>query len=189
MLYFARAKYAKAAGRLIQMANDHTLEQQLTELLTARELTIATAESCTGGLIAHRITTVAGSSAYFLGGVVAYSNALKETMLDVPAAILEQHGAVSRECALAMARGIRARTGASIGLSSTGIAGPSGATPTKPVGLVYLACVTPFGEVCQEHRWRGDRIENIERSAEAALQLAVGLVRDGVQPPASRSAE
>lgn len=153
-------------------------EQELADLLPQRGWTIATAESCTGGLVSHRITTVAGSSAYFVGGIVSYSNALKESLLGVSREVLERYGAVSRECALAMARGVRARTGADVGVSTTGIAGPGGATPTKPVGLVYIACVTPTGEVCEEHCWDGDRSGNIKRAAEAALRLAVRMTRD-----------
>ncbi|HLI52251.1 MAG TPA: nicotinamide-nucleotide amidohydrolase family protein, partial [Thermomicrobiaceae bacterium] len=115
-------------------------EQRLFEVFTGKGLTIATAESCTGGLIAHRITTVSGSSAYFVGGVVSYSNALKQKLLGVTEETLRTAGAVSRECALQMAGGVRRLTGATVGISSTGIAGPGGATPTKPVGLVYIAC-------------------------------------------------
>lgn len=163
-------------GRVARVAA-RTMELQLADILTRQELTIATAESCTGGLVAHRITTVPGSSAYFVGGIVSYSNDLKERLLHVPREVLEQHGAVSRECALAMARGVRATTGADIGVSTTGIAGPGGATPTKPVGLVYIACVTPAGEACEEHRWDGDRASNIARTAEAALRLAVEMAR------------
>lgn len=149
------------------------LERQLYDLLTARRLTLATAESCTGGLVGHLITTVSGSSAYYLGGVIAYSNELKQALLGVPASILETRGAVSRECAEAMARGIRERTGADIGISTTGIAGPTGATPTKPVGLVYVACATPHGVTSEEHRFQGDRLTNIRLAAEAALRLAL----------------
>ena len=149
------------------------LERQLYDVLTGRRLTLATAESCTGGLVGHLITTVSGSSAYYLGGVIAYSNELKQALLGVPASILETRGAVSRECAEAMAQGIRERTGADIGISTTGIAGPTGATPTKPVGLVYVACATARGVACEEHRFQGDRLTNIQLAAEAALRLAL----------------
>lgn len=157
---------------------DIPLEQQLAEVMTARRLTIATAESCTGGLVSARITSIAGSSSYFLGGIVAYSNGVKQSLLGVPADLLEQHGAVSRECALEMARGARRATGADIGVSTTGIAGPGGATPTKPVGLVYIGCVAPWGEWCQMQQWAGDRAENIAWSAEAALALVLGRLRE-----------
>jgi nicotinamide-nucleotide amidase len=97
------------------------------------------AESCTGGIVAQKLTDVPGSSAYFLGGVVAYSNAAKQELLGVPAALLQEHGAVSEACARAMAEGVRARFGADLGVSTTGISGPDGGTPEKPVGLVHLA--------------------------------------------------
>lgn len=144
-------------------------EEQLFEILTRERLTIATAESCTGGLVSHRITTIPGSSAYFLGGIVSYGNEVKMSLLGVPQDVLTRVGAVSAECALAMAQGARARIGADIGVSTTGIAGPSGATPTKPVGLVYIACSTPWGDHWDEHRFSGDRIETIRASADAAL--------------------
>lgn len=137
-------------------------------------MSIATAESCTGGLVSHRITAVPGSSAYFIGGVVAYSNAVKMSFLGVPDQVLSEVGAVSAECALAMARGARDRIGADIGVSTTGIAGPGGATARKPVGLVYIACATPWDEVVEEHRFTGDRSAIIRESAEAALALVLG---------------
>ncbi|HEX3721783.1 MAG TPA: nicotinamide-nucleotide amidohydrolase family protein, partial [Nitrolancea sp.] len=136
-------------------------EEQLFELLTRDRLSIATAESCTGGLVSHRITTVPGSSAYFLGGIVAYSNDVKMSLLGVPQDVLERVGAVSADCALAMAHGARQRIGADIGVATTGIAGPGGATPTKPVGLVFIACSTPWGDRYEEHRFSGNRIEII----------------------------
>ncbi len=107
--------------------------------------TLATAESCTGGLIAQLLTSIAGVSAFYLGGVVSYSNAAKATLLDVPAALLESHGAVSPEVAVAMARGARARLGADLAVTATGVAGPSGGTAEKPVGLVYLGLATAAG--------------------------------------------
>jgi nicotinamide-nucleotide amidase len=152
---------------------ERPLEVRIAEALISRGSTIATAESCTGGLVSYRITSVAGSSVYFLGGVVAYSNALKESCLGVPARVLETYGAVSRECALAMAWGIWSRTGAEVGVSTTGIAGPSGATETKPVGLVYVACVTSVSEAVEEHYFDGQRLENMASSVEAALRLAI----------------
>lgn len=148
-------------------------EQRLAEVFSARKLTIATAESCTGGLIAHRITTISGSSAYFLGGVVSYSNELKQKLLGVTQETLRTAGAVSAECAIQMASGVRGLTGALVGISSTGIAGPGGATPTKPVGLVYIACSAEWGDVVREFCWTGDRLANIQDSAEAALQLVL----------------
>jgi nicotinamide-nucleotide amidase len=147
--------------------------ERLHEILTEDGLSISTAESCTGGLVSHRITSISGSSAYFLGGVVAYSNGVKMSLLDVPEAVLKRVGAVSSETALAMARGVRRRVGADIGVSTTGIAGPGGATATKPVGLVFIACSTPWGDMCEEHHFSGDRIAVIEASADAALTLAL----------------
>jgi nicotinamide-nucleotide amidase len=118
---------------------DLTMEEVVGQLLLQKSQTLALAESCTGGLISHRITRVAGSSAYFLGGAVTYSNDEKIRALGVTPVTLERCGAVSRETALEMSQGIRERTGASVGLSVTGIAGPAGATPEKPVGTVWIS--------------------------------------------------
>jgi nicotinamide-nucleotide amidase len=123
---------------LIYGRDDESLEQVVGTMLFARGATLAVAESCTGGLLAQRLTSIPGSSAYFLEGVVAYSNTAKATRLDVPQALLDAHGAVSAEAAEAMATGIRQRAGATYGLSITGVAGPTGGTDEKPVGLVYL---------------------------------------------------
>ncbi len=149
------------------------LEETLFEILRREALSIATAESCTGGLVSHRITSVAGSSAYFLGGVVAYSNAVKMSVLDVPEDVLRRVGAVSSDCALAMARGVRERIGADIGVSTTGIAGPGGATAGKPVGLVFIGCSSPWGDVFEEHHFSGDRSTVIRTSADSALRLVL----------------
>ena len=155
-------------------------EEQLLDLLPRHQLTLATAESCTGGLVAHRITSVPGSSEYFLGGVVSYSNGLKESLLGVPHELLREYGAVSRECALAMARGVRERTGALVGIATTGIAGPGGATVSKPVGLVYVACASPWDVTVEEHHFPGDRRSNIEASATVALDLALDEIKRGL---------
>lgn len=114
------------------------LSQRVGRLLSEHNLTIATAESCTGGLLGHILTGVSGSSGYYLGGVIAYSNPVKEAMLGVRHETLLDYGAVSEQTAVQMATGVRERIGSSIGLSTTGIAGPTGGTPTKPVGLVYI---------------------------------------------------
>ncbi|MBE3587139.1 MAG: competence/damage-inducible protein A [Thermoanaerobacteraceae bacterium] len=137
--------------------DDDVLEEVVGRLLTQRGLTVATAESCTGGLVASRLTSVPGSSGYFLGSVVAYHNRIKERVLGVPAGVLKEHGAVSRETAVAMAEGIRRLTGADLGLSVTGIAGPDGGTPEKPVGLTYIALATPEGTSCREFHFPGRR--------------------------------
>jgi len=148
-----------------------TLEETLGPLLKARRLTLAAAESCTGGLIGHRLTGVPGSSEYFLGGIISYSNAAKERLLGVPAETLRTFGAVSEETARAMARGARRALGADLGVAVTGVAGPGGGTPEKPVGLTWLALSAPGIEEAQCHLWNGDREANKASSAEAALKL------------------
>lgn len=132
-------------GDLIVGEGAVDVPEALVAQLARQGLTLATAESCTGGLMAQMITALAGVSPYFPGGVVSYSNAAKEVVLGVPSSLLEQHGAVSPEVAEAMAAGVRHRLGADLGLSATGIAGPSGGTPEKPVGLVYLGLATADG--------------------------------------------
>lgn len=139
--------------------------------MRARGLTVSTAESCTGGLVGHRITQVPGSSATFLGGVIAYSNAAKERLLGVAPETLAAHGPVSEETAREMARGARHLFGTDVALSTTGIAGPSGGTPETPVGLVYVALSAADAESCERHVWQGDRWHTKEQAAEAALAL------------------
>ncbi|HHH82788.1 MAG TPA: CinA family protein [Chloroflexi bacterium] len=151
-------------------------EVRLGALLRSRGLTLAVGESCTGGLVSHRITNMPGSSSYFLGGIVAYSNEIKERLLGVSPRSLEMHGAVSEQVALEMARGAQSALGADVGIAVTGIAGPGGGTPDKPVGLTWVAVSGPQGELVVEHRWRGGRAENKERSASAALKLALALL-------------
>jgi PncC family amidohydrolase len=150
---------------------NESLEIEVGSALRQKGWTLALGESCTGGLVAHRITEVAGSSEYFLGGVVAYSNPVKHGLLQVPEQTLERHGAVSEETARQMARGARAVLRADVGLSVTGIAGPGGGTTEKPVGLTVLAVSTPAGEWIERHVWNGDRQANKQASAEAALRL------------------
>ncbi len=147
------------------------IEVEIGKLLRGKKLTLAVAESCTGGLLASLITDVPGSSDYFLGGVVAYSNAVKERVLGVPREILDTVGAVSPECARAMAEGVRKLLGADLALSTTGIAGPTGATPAKPVGLVYIALSHPGGTEVREHRFVGERRGNKFSFATAALRI------------------
>jgi PncC family amidohydrolase len=147
------------------------LEVAVGELLRERGWTLAMAESCTGGLIGHRITDVPGSSEYYLGSITAYAYEAKEVLLGVRHRTLYELGAVSRETALEMARGVRRVLHADVGMGVTGIAGPGGGTPTKPVGLVYIALVTPDGEWVEEHVWDGDRSINKALTAEAALDL------------------
>jgi PncC family amidohydrolase len=152
-------------------ASELSLEEQIGELLSRRGWTLAVAESCTGGLLGHRITNVSGSSAYFEGGVLSYSNEVKERLLGVPHETLVEHGAVSEETALAMARGARRLLGVDVALSVTGIAGPTGGTAEKPVGLVYIGLAAQGTELCERHIWKGDRAENKASSAEAALEM------------------
>ena len=154
------------------------IEAEVGALLRERGLTLATAESCTGGLVAHLITCVPGSSQYYLGGVVAYANEVKEALLGVRHETLLDHGAVSEETALEMARGARERLGADVGIATTGIAGPTGGTPEKPVGVVYVALSAVDAQICRRHVWQGDRLANKEQSAEAVLQLIQDYVQE-----------
>ena len=147
------------------------LEALVGQLLTQHKLTLAVAESCTGGLVGHRLTNVPGSSTYFLGGVVAYAYDAKEDLLGVSHNTLYDHGAVSEETAREMALGVRRALGADIGVAVTGIAGPGGGMPGKPVGLTWVALSTRAGERAKRFVWDGDRITNKEKSAEAALEM------------------
>lgn len=160
------------------------LETLIGPLLRERNYMLAVAESCTGGLVGYRVTSVAGSSDYFSGGIIAYSNELKTNLLNVPGELLKQYGAVSSQCAEAMVSGARARTGAEVAVSTTGIAGPGGATRTKPVGLIYIACQTPTGTIVHEHRWSGSRLENMDLATFVALQLLHEQLSDDNRSPA-----
>ncbi len=147
------------------------LSEQVGERLKQRQQTLATAESCTGGLIGHLVTEVAGSSAYYLGGLVAYSNDVKQHQLGVPRSILESVGAVSAETARAMAQGVRDALAADVGVATTGIAGPGGGTPTKPVGLVFIVVATAAETECRRYVFQGNRHAIKQQTAAAALQL------------------
>jgi PncC family amidohydrolase len=147
------------------------LAQRLQAICRRRALTVATAESCTGGLVAGAITDVDGSSGYFLGGVVAYANSAKEALLDIPPALLEAHGAVSAQAARAMAVVAAARTGATLAVAVTGVAGPGGGTPAKPVGLTYVAVAHPRGVDVRRFTWSGSRAANRDASVRAALEM------------------
>lgn len=146
-------------------------EAVVGQLLVREGLTLAVAESCTGGLLCHLITNVPGSSAYFEGGIVAYSYNAKERLLGVRHGTLYEHGAVSEETAHEMADGARRALGTDIGLSITGIAGPTGGMPGKPVGLVYIALSARGFSRCVRYAWGHDREGNKQASAVAALQL------------------
>ncbi len=151
--------------------DDETLEGNIGGLLKKKKWTLAVAESCTGGLIGHRLTNVSGSSEYFLEGAATYSNEAKQIRLGVDPALIEAHGAVSEEVATAMAEGIRQKSGSDFGLAVTGIAGPTGGTPDKPVGLTFIAVTGPQGTRCEQFRFHQDRVRNKERAAQAALNL------------------
>jgi nicotinamide-nucleotide amidase len=158
-------------GKYIYGTEEEELEEVVGRLLGERGLTIATAESCTGGMIADRITHVSGSSAYFERGVVAYSNASKTDLLGVPEQMIAAHGAVSKEVARSMATGIRDAAGTDIGLSTTGIAGPTGGTIEKPVGLVWIGCSDSTGNVALSFRFGDARYRVKERASQAALEI------------------
>jgi len=161
------------------------LAARLVAACMARGLTVATAESCTGGLVTHLLTEVPGSSACLRGGVVAYADEVKRDVLRVPAEVLAAHGAVSAQVALAMAEGARAVLGTDLAVSVTGVAGPGGGTPAKPVGLTYVAVAGPDGTEVERHQWTGDRTANKRASAEAALRLlarAADAPPDGTEP-------
>lgn len=150
--------------------------RQIGVALQQRQWTIATAESCTGGLVGHLLTEIAGSSAYYQGGVIAYSNDVKQSHLGVPAAILETEGAVSEATARVMAQGVRERLGTTVGVSTTGIAGPGGGTTTKPVGLVYMCVATLETTLCRRYVFDGDRQQNKQYTALRALELILAAL-------------
>lgn len=161
----------KIVGNYIYGTGEEALEEVVGALLHKRKATLATAESCTGGFIAHLITTVPGASDYFLGGVVAYSNDVKIKELDVHPETIEQFGAVSEETVREMASGVCKKTGADYGIAVSGIAGPSGGTPEKPVGTVWIAVAGPVGIDTEMLSLAFSRLENITRSGYAAINL------------------
>ncbi len=166
-------RMALVLGEHLVSRHGETLEEVVGRVLMENHATIAVAESCTGGMLAERLTNVPGSSNYFLGGVVCYSNDLKTSFVDVPAAIIESKGAVSSEVALALADGIRRRAGATLGIGVTGIAGPGGGTPEKPVGLVHIGIADERGPRERSMRFPGDR----ERIRQYATQATLDFVR------------
>jgi PncC family amidohydrolase len=148
-----------------------SLELKIGEVLRQNNLTLSVAESCTGGLISHRITNTPGSSDYFEMGIVTYSNRSKMQLLDVPKLIIESFGAVSQETARAMAEGVKKVAQSDVGLSVTGIAGPAGGTPTKPVGLVYMGIASQNNTTVKEFRFQGSRSEIKKQSSDEALKV------------------
>lgn len=150
---------------------EDTLQDVIGRILTSEGKTVSVAESCTGGMISHLFTAVPGSSTYFLGSVTSYANSVKENVLGVPGEIIEKYGAVSSECAAAMAEGVRKLTGSDFSVSTTGIAGPGGGSEEKPVGLVWIGVSSEQGTQTYKIQNKGDRQRNIERSSAQALNI------------------
>ncbi len=151
--------------------------ERIAKLLKEKNLWIATAESCTAGLLAHKLTNIPGSSEYFKGGIVAYSNEIKVKLLGVKEDTLEKYGAVSYETAVEMAIGIKNLMNVDIGISTTGIAGPGGATPSKPVGLVYIGLAGKEIKA-KKFNFQGNRLQNKERFAESALKMLLEYLEE-----------
>jgi nicotinamide-nucleotide amidase len=160
-----------SVGKYIYSDDDLVLEEAVGKLLISKNLTIASAESCTGGLIATRLTNVPGSSDYFIGGMTAYQNEVKLAEIGVQKETLESHGAVSEETAVEMAKGIQSKLKADLGISSTGIAGPGGGTEEKPVGLVYIALAHKDGVMSKKFNLTKDRMINKNLTSQAALNM------------------
>lgn len=173
------AKLRPVLGTYLYSEQDDTLEECIGRLLKASEKTLSTAESCTGGSIASMITFVSGSSEYYLGSVVSYANSVKTNVLGVSADIIEKYGAVSRECVIAMADGVRKLTGSDFSVATSGIAGPGGGSEDKPVGTVWIGVSSQMGTEAFRLVFKGDRKRNIERfSANALNILRVKLVNE-----------
>lgn len=162
------------------MADDRlvALAKRLQATLLRDGRTLATAESCTGGLVAHVVTEIDGSSGYYRGGFVTYADDVKRDQLGVPDELLAAHGAVSAQVARAMAEGARARLGTDLAVAITGVAGPGGGTPDKPVGLAYVAVADADGADVRRYHWTGDRSSNKLESAGAALELLLERIAD-----------
>jgi len=157
---------------------DMHLVNKVSDELKKHHVTIATAESCTGGLLAHTLTNVSGSSEYFDQGIISYSNKAKMELLGVSKELLERYGAVSKEVATAMAKGIQQRASVDYGLATTGIAGPTGGTKDKPVGLVFIGLSMNETVVVKEFRFMGDRLINKESACTEALKLLLEMISD-----------
>ena len=163
-------------GDLVYSDSDDTLEHALGTVLKTHGKTLSTAESCTGGEIAHLVTTVPGSSSYFLGSVISYAVSVKETLLGVPRETIEKHGVVSSEVAAAMAEGVRKATGSDYAVSTTGLAGPGG-DELNPEGTVWVGVASPLGVKTRKFQYRSDRIRNIERFAASALHFLLSEIK------------
>ena len=152
------------------------LATRLQAACLARAVRVATVESCTGGLVGAAITAIPGSSGYYVGGLITYSNDVKRDLAGVPQALLDAHGAVSAQVAVAMADGARVRLGADVAVSVTGVAGPDGGSEAKPVGLTYIGVADAGGTDVRRYLWTGDRTANQQDSALAALELLLERV-------------
>ncbi len=185
LLQSAASLVRSQLARHLYGTEDELLESAVVSLLHARHLTVATAESCTGGLVAHRLTNIPGASSVFLGGCVAYADEVKRALLGVSADLLARHGAVSEPVARAMAEGVRARFQATYGLALTGIAGPGGGTPAKPVGTLFIALASPTGTQTLQPFYPFDR----ETFKQMASQQALDLLRRAASHAAAAPAE
>lgn len=165
-------------GDIIYSDKDDTLESAIGEILKATGKTLSTAESCTGGMISSLITSVPGSSEYFLGSVTSYANSVKENVLGVPSKIIEEYGAVSSECVSAMAEGVRRLTGSDYSVATSGIAGPGGGTDQKPVGTVWIGVSSHMGTETFSLRFNSDRKRNIERFSSSALHILLKRIKN-----------
>jgi nicotinamide-nucleotide amidase len=165
-------------GDIIYSDKDDTLESAIGEILKATGKTLSTAESCTGGMISSLITSVPGSSEYFLGSVTSYANSVKENVLGVPSKIIEKYGAVSSECVSAMAEGVRRLTGSDYSVATSGIAGPGGGSDQKPVGTVWIGVSSHMGTETFSLRFNSDRKRNIERFSSSALHILLKRIKN-----------
>jgi len=152
------------------------LVRRLGDLLVERGFHLGLAESCTGGMLGERITAISGASSYFLGGVLSYDDRVKVRVLGVPRDVIAEKGAVSAECALAMARGVKQLLSSEVAVSITGVAGPGGGTAAKPVGTTFIAVVTSQYERVERYAWAGSRQEIRQRSVEAAIELVINTL-------------
>ena len=157
-------------------SDDREFLQKISMSLQTQKLMVATAESCTGGLLANMLTNVSGSSDYFDRGIISYSNRSKIELLNVSENLLKKHGAVSKEVAVAMAEGARIKSNVDIGISTTGIAGPTGGTKEKPVGLVFIAISTKDGNYIKKFQFKGNRLENKRIACKEALEMLLKVL-------------
>jgi nicotinamide-nucleotide amidase len=169
----------RGAARWLVADRDIGLAEVVGELLRERGATLATAESCTGGMIGEKLTEIPGSSDYYLGGVVAYANSAKSGLLGVPESLIREHGAVSGEVAEAMAEGARRGLGSDYGVAVTGIAGPGGGSPEKPVGTLWVAVATPRGTTARRHQLGNERAVVRERGTNIALEMVRRALTEG----------